>query len=181
MNTLFKAVTHSQDQKSVIPFQNFIDTEHKILIEELELEMFIGILPKEKKEKQRVIIDLELYIDPKDNYEEKINNTISYADIIGVVSFYHYFRLEPKGEHTISICLGTACHVKGAGKILDELQGFLHIKEGETSKDNLFTLEAARCVGMCALAPVLIVDEKIYSNVKPSDVKNILVEYGFGG
>ncbi|MBD3345582.1 MAG: NADH-quinone oxidoreductase subunit NuoE [Chitinivibrionales bacterium] len=106
---------------------------------------------------------------------------VTLSEVMGVATFYHYFTLKPKGKHTISICLGTACHVKGAGKIVKKLVDLIGIKEGETSKDDLFSIESARCVGMCALAPVMIIDERVYGNVQPDELEEILGEYGFKG
>lgn len=106
---------------------------------------------------------------------------LSTVEVIGVATFYHYFTLTPRGEHTISVCLGTACHVKGAGKVMERLRERLGIGEGQTTEDGLFTMESARCVGMCALAPVVLVDDKVYGSVTVDDVDSILAEYGFGG
>jgi NADH:ubiquinone oxidoreductase subunit E len=101
------------------------------------------------------------------------------AKVTGVASFYHYFNFTPRGKHRISICLGTACFVKGAGRVLDRLKDLLGIDVGQTTADRLFSIDVARCVGACALAPVLIVDEKVYAEVKPDQLSKILAEYGF--
>jgi len=101
------------------------------------------------------------------------------AQVTGVATFYHFFTFVPKGKHTISVCLGTACYVKGAGFLFERLQELLGVKPGHCSKDGLFTLESARCVGACALAPVMIIDEKVYANVKPDELPKILAKYGF--
>jgi NADH:ubiquinone oxidoreductase subunit E len=101
------------------------------------------------------------------------------AKVTGVASFYHYFNFTPRGKHRVSLCMGTACFVKGSGKVLDKLQDLLGIKVGETSADGQFSIDVARCVGACALAPVMIVDEKVYAGVKPDQVVKILGEYGF--
>lgn len=100
------------------------------------------------------------------------------ARVTGVATFYHFFSFVPKGRHRITVCMGTACFVKGSGKVLDRLKDLLGVKEGQTTKDALFSLECARCLGACALAPVVVVDEKVYGNVKPEDVQAILSEYG---
>lgn len=99
------------------------------------------------------------------------------SEVFGVVSFYSYFSTEPKGEHTISVCMGTACYVKGAEKLMNKLESELNIKSGETTKDNKFTLKGVRCIGACGLAPVITVNEKVYGKVKEDDIKNILKEY----
>lgn len=101
------------------------------------------------------------------------------AKVTGVATFYHFFTFVPKGKHTISVCLGTACYVKGAGLLFDRLKDLLGVKPGEASADGLFTLESARCVGACALAPVVIIDEKVYANVTPDALPKILKEYGY--
>jgi len=101
------------------------------------------------------------------------------AKVTGVATFYHLFTFVPRGKHAISVCLGTACFVKGSAKVLARIKDLLHVEEGRTSEDGLFSLQCARCVGACALAPVVIVDDKVYGNVRPEDVPKILVEYGF--
>jgi NADH:ubiquinone oxidoreductase subunit E len=101
------------------------------------------------------------------------------AKVTGVASFYHYFSFTPRGKNRISLCLGTACFVKGAGKVLDKLKELLEIDVGQTTKDTLFSIDVARCVGACALAPVMIVNDKVYAEVKPEQVVGILGEYGF--
>ncbi|MEI6515166.1 MAG: NAD(P)H-dependent oxidoreductase subunit E [bacterium] len=101
------------------------------------------------------------------------------AKVTGVASFYHFFNFAPRGKHRVSLCMGTACFVKGAGKVLDKLKDHLGIDVGQTTEDRLFSIDVARCVGACALAPVMIVDEKVYADVKPDQVAKILAEYGF--
>ena len=101
------------------------------------------------------------------------------AKVTGVATFYHFFTFVPKGKHTISVCLGTACYVKGAGILVDRLKEMLGVEVGNASKDGLFTLEVARCVGACALAPVVIVDDKVFANVKPDELAKILSKYGY--
>jgi NADH:ubiquinone oxidoreductase subunit E len=99
--------------------------------------------------------------------------------VTGVASFYHFFNFTPRGKHRISLCMGTACFVKGAGHVLNKLKDLLGIDVGQTTPDALFSIDVARCVGACALAPVMIVDEKVYAEVKPDQVAKILTEYGF--
>ena len=102
---------------------------------------------------------------------------ISVAKVYGVVTFYSFFTMIPKGKHPISICTGTACYVRGAEKVLDEFKRILDVKVGETSPDGKFSLSCLRCVGDCGLAPVVSVGEKIYGRVSPDGVKDILKEY----
>jgi NADH-quinone oxidoreductase subunit E/NADP-reducing hydrogenase subunit HndA len=93
------------------------------------------------------------------------------------VTIASFFTMAPKGKHPISICLGTACYVRGAEKVLDEFKKELGIQVGQVTKDNKFSLSSLRCVGACGLAPVVLVGDKTYGRVSPDDVKNILKEY----
>ena len=99
---------------------------------------------------------------------------VPFAEVYGVVSFYSLFSMKPRGEKTIEICMGTACYVKGAEEILDEFKKELDIEPGEISEDGQYTIETTRCVGACSLAPVVSVDEKVYSKVTPEEVKSII-------
>jgi len=99
------------------------------------------------------------------------------AKVYGVVTFYSFFTMKPKGKHPISICTGTACYVRGAEKVLEEFKKELGLSIGETSQDGKFSLSSLRCVGACGLAPVVLVGEKTYGRVAPDDVKQILAEY----
>jgi len=96
------------------------------------------------------------------------------AKVNGVVTFYSFFTETPKGEHVISVCLGTACYVRGSEELLHELEDKLKIKSGQTTVDGKFTIDALRCVGACGLAPVIIVDGKVYGRVKKDDIAGIL-------
>lgn len=99
------------------------------------------------------------------------------SEIYGVATFYSQFRFEPKGEIDISVCIGTACYVKGANDILTELTNLLDIKDGETSRDGKYSIEGVRCIGACGLAPVIKINGDIYGNVKAKDISNILKNY----
>ena len=99
------------------------------------------------------------------------------AKISGVATFYHYFKLIPQGKYIISICTGTACYVKGAESLVKKLKEILKIESGETTKDGLFTLEETRCLGTCALAPIIKIGEEIFSKVKPGEIESILKKY----
>lgn len=94
--------------------------------------------------------------------------------VFGVATFYHFFRLKPQGKYAISVCLGTACFVKGAERILEAFKDELGIEMGETTKDGLFSLTNTRCLGVCGLAPVVTVNGKVYSQVTPQQVPEIL-------
>jgi len=97
--------------------------------------------------------------------------------IYGVVTFYSQFALNPKGKYNISVCLGTACYVKGSGDIFNKLQEVLGIESGGCTPDGLFSLEACRCIGACGLAPVLTVNEDVYGRLTVDDVEGILAKY----
>ena len=99
------------------------------------------------------------------------------AKVAGVASFYHYFRLSPRGKFIINVCLGTACYVKGADRVAQKLIDELGITFGETSTDGIFSLEAARCIGTCGLAPVLMVGDEVHPQVTPDQVPLILEKY----
>ena len=98
----------------------------------------------------------------------------SLVDIYGVATFYRSFSLEPRGKHLISACLGTACHVRGAARIVEQLERQLGIKTGETTPDKEFTLETVNCLGACALGPVVVIDGHYFSNVDMAGVNRIL-------
>ncbi len=99
------------------------------------------------------------------------------SKVYGVVSFYSYFTAEPVGKYKINVCLGTVCFVKGADKILAEFEKQLGIKSGGTTEDLLFSLEGLRCVGACGLAPVVVVNGKVFGHVKPEQVSSIIDYY----
>ncbi len=102
---------------------------------------------------------------------------ISVAKVYGVVTFYSFFTMTPKGRHAISVCMGTACYVRGAEKVVDELKKQLNIKVGGVTEDGKFSLDSLRCVGACGLAPVLLIGEKVYGRVEPGQIKEILDSY----
>ena len=99
------------------------------------------------------------------------------SDIYGVVTFYSFFSLTPKGKYVVGVCLGTACYVKGSQLVLDKFQDLLGIKPGETTADGLFTLDALRCLGACALAPAVSINGKVYPMVQVSQVEKIINDY----
>ena len=102
---------------------------------------------------------------------------IPVSDIYGVVTFYSFFSLEPKGRYVIGVCLGTACYVKGGQNLLDKFAELLKIKAGQTSEDGLFTLDALRCIGACGIAPAISINGKVYPKVTLSQVQTIIDEY----
>lgn len=102
---------------------------------------------------------------------------VSVAHVYGIVTFYSFFTMLPKGEYPVSICLGTACYVRGAEKVIEEFKRILKISVGETSPDGKFSLACLRCVGACGLAPVVLIGDKVYGRVSPEGVKDIVAEY----
>ena len=101
---------------------------------------------------------------------------IPVAEIYGVVTFYSFFSLQPKGKYVIGCCLGTACYVKGAQQVIDKFSELLGIKPGETSADGLFTLDAVRCLGACGIAPAVSINGKVYPKVSVDQVQGIINE-----
>jgi NADH-quinone oxidoreductase subunit E/NADP-reducing hydrogenase subunit HndA len=102
---------------------------------------------------------------------------ISVAKVYGVVTFYSFFTMIPMGEHPISICMGTACYVRGSEQVLDEFKRQLKVEVGQSTPDGKFSLNCLRCVGACGLAPVVMVGDKVFGRVSPQQVKNIIAEY----
>ena len=100
------------------------------------------------------------------------------SEVSGVVSFYSFFTTVPRGRHTIRVCLGTACYVRGGKRVLDQLHKKLGIGLNETTQDGNFTLEVARCIGACGLAPAMMIDEKVYKQVNVNKLDGILAAYG---
>lgn len=96
------------------------------------------------------------------------------STVSGVATFYHFFRLQPKGKYSISVCMGTACFVRGAEQVLEAFRDELGIEVGETTQDQLFSLETTRCLGVCAMAPVVTINDKVYSKVTSSQVPDLL-------
>lgn len=97
--------------------------------------------------------------------------------VYGVVTFYSFFTMHPRGKHTIRVCLGTACYVRGGKAIYDTLKKDLGVEEGETTPDRLFTLETVRCVGACGLGPVIFVGDNVHGRLKPAKVGEVLNQY----
>ncbi len=102
---------------------------------------------------------------------------ISVAEIYGVVTFYSFFSLTPKGKYVIGCCLGTACYVKGAQQVIDKFSEILKIKPGETTEDGLFTLDALRCIGACGIAPAVSINGTVYPKMDPAQVQGVINKY----
>jgi len=102
---------------------------------------------------------------------------ITLAEVYGVATFYSQFSLEPKGRYVCGVCMGTACYVKGAQKVLNRLCKELHVEAGKTTSDGLFTVEATRCLGACGLAPVMMINDEVYGQLTEDDIPLILAKY----
>ena len=102
---------------------------------------------------------------------------IPVSEVYGVATFYSQFLLNPKGEHPVSVCLGTACYVKGSGKLMERLETLLGVKNGEITADCRFSLDATRCIGACGLAPVLTIGADVYGRLEPAELDGILAKY----
>ena len=139
----------------------------------------VGMCKQPNPESQLIAIlhkaqELYGYLDKAVLDEIALTMNIPTAHIWGVATFYHYFHLAPKGKHIISVCLGTACYVKGAQDVLDAIKQELKIDIGATTEDKLFSLQEARCLGACGLAPVVMIDEKIYGGLTPHKAIELL-------
>lgn len=102
---------------------------------------------------------------------------IPVSEVSGVVTFYSFFSTKPRGEHTIRVCMGTACYVRGGKKLVERLQELLGIELGDTTEDGKFSLEIARCIGACGLAPAMMIDDVVYKQVNPNRLESILSKY----
>ena len=116
-----------------------------------------------------VSLDVQEYI------ADALGTTLS--EVYGVATFYSQFSLQPKGKYVVGVCLGTACYVRGSQKVLDRVEKELGIKVGETTADNLFTIQATRSLGACGLAPVMMINDEVYGRLIDSEVPGILEKY----
>lgn len=103
--------------------------------------------------------------------------TLPVSEVYGVVTFYSYFTMQPRGRHTINVCLGTACYVRGAKKVCEALEDLLGVKMGETTEDRKYSLTTQRCFGACGLAPVVMIDDDVHGRVSAKKLKAILDQY----
>ena len=145
-----------------------------------QIEEICGRYKDEKTPLMMILSDIQNeygYI-PLEVQEVVSRNTgISVAEIYGVVTFYSFFSLTPKGKYVIGCCLGTACYVKGAQNVIDKFSEILKIKPGETTEDGLFTLDARRCIGACGIAPAVSINGTVYPKVTTSQVPEIIDKY----
>lgn len=148
-----------------------------------ELREYIASMPRDEHPDSYLIAVLhktqQLYgYLPREAMDEvALEMAIPTAHIWGVATFYHYFNLTPPGKHVISVCMGTACYVKGAAEILETIKKDLGIDFGQKTDDGLFSLQPARCLGACGVAPVVMIDDKIHGELTPQKIRNIIRQY----
>ncbi len=148
-----------------------------------QLEALDAVIAAHKGEKGALMPILQKAQDIYGYLPEEVQRHIAaaldvpYSEVFGVVTFYSQFLLNPKGQHPISVCLGTACYVKGSGLIMEKLESLLGIQSGNITSDLRFSLDATRCIGACGLAPVLTVGEDVYGRLEPSMLEGILAKY----
>ena len=140
-------------------FESFEDKPSHLIMILHRAQGLFGYLPKE----------LQIYVAEKTG--------VPAAKVYGVVTFYSFFTMKPKGRHTISVCMGTACFVKGGERILDVVKDELGVEVGQMTEDGMFTLEQVHCLGACSLAPVISIDGKVYGHVTRDKVKEIIQSY----
>jgi NADH-quinone oxidoreductase subunit E len=152
-------------------------------MEEVSLDRAEALVEKWKSKKGNLIMILHDIQDAFGYIPEEVARRISrlldipLARIYEVLTFYHYFKLNQPGKYKISVCMGTACYLKGSQGILEELKTLLHVEEGVTTADGLFYIESVRCLGCCGLAPVLAVNDTIYGKLQKTDVVDIISKY----
>lgn len=162
-----------QKRKTSVPFKGTAEQEKRLL----------AIIEDHKEQKGSLMPILQqsqevygyLPIEVQTIIADKMG--LSLEEVYGVVSFYSQFNLNPKGQYKISVCLGTACYVKGSQKVLDRVAEKLHIQPGDITPDGKYSLDATRCIGACGLAPVMSINDDVYGRLVPTDVDTILEKY----
>jgi NADP-reducing hydrogenase subunit HndA len=149
----------SRDQKLQEIISKYKDTKGALIPVLHEAQEIYGYLPIEVQKK----------------ISEGLNVPLS--EVYGVVTFYTQFSLNPKGKYKISVCMGTACYVKGSGLILEKLKEKLGLEVGQCTEDGLFSLDACRCIGACGLAPVVMINDDVYGRLVPDDIEGIINKY----
>ena len=164
-----QAISVTMPTNEELPKKKFDELESFIDNMETNKGALIKILHKAQEIFGYLPRDVQLYV------ARKLG--IPGAEVYGVVSFYSYFTTKPRGKHTISACLGTACFVRGSDKIIERMKEKLKIQSNEITEDGLFTLKDVRCIGACGLAPVVMVDDRVFGRVKEEDVDEIINAY----
>jgi len=151
------------EDKNIIEIKNLVDKwkdkEGNLIMILHEIQNHHGYVPRELSLELSRMLDVPL------------------ARIYEVITFYNFFKLSPPGKHRISVCLGTACYLKGSAELISELKSVLSVDEGQTTKDGLFHLDVVRCLGCCGLSPVMMIDDKVYGKVKKAEVIDIISKY----
>ncbi|MBR7136309.1 MAG: NAD(P)H-dependent oxidoreductase subunit E [Clostridia bacterium] len=160
-------------KKIVIPFDGTPEQEQQLRVELQELVKVPGGLMPALQKAQEIYGYLPKEVQVM--IAEAFNVPLS--EVYGVATFYSQFSLYPKGKYQVSVCLGTACYVKGSGEIFDELVKLLGINNGEVTPDKKFSLDATRCVGCCGLAPVMCINGEVFGRITAKDVKGIIEKY----
>ena len=161
------------NKKTLIPFQGTAEQEAKLkaVIEEHK-GMPGGTMPVMQKAQE-----IYGYLPEEVQIMIAEGLGIPMEEVYGISTFYSLYNLNPKGEHKINVCLGTACYVKGSQQVLDKIESILHVENGSITADGKFSLDATRCVGACGLAPVMIIDDDVYGRMTPDQVEAILAKY----
>lgn len=160
-----------------------MSTERKVIITDEQNAEILKIIDKYKDDEGSlipVLHEVQEYFGYLPIEVQQIISTglgVPLAEIYGVVTFYAQFSTQPKGKYTVTVCLGTACYVKGSGKILEKFESILGVKAGEVSADGTFGIEACRCIGACGLAPVATVNGEVYGRLVQADVQGICDKY----
>ena len=149
-------------------------------MESKDIGRLVKAYPREKQHSLAILQDIQRkfgYI-PKEGIEITAEHLgVKTAMLYAMATFYRALSLKPRGKHTIKVCDGTACHIRGSSVLLNTLERTLGIKPGEMTRDGLFSIETVNCLGACAIAPVMVVDEQYFSRVKPDMVGEILAKY----
>ena len=159
LTTVMFRGTKAQEEQLIAVIEKYRGTKGALMPVLQEAQEIYGYLPVEVQK----IIALKM--------------GISIEEVFGVASFYSQFVLNPKGDVSIAVCLGTACYVKGSGDLLDKITQVLGLPAGSTTPDGKYSLEATRCIGACGLAPVLTINNEVYGKLKVSDIEGILEKY----
>lgn len=160
-------------KKSVIPFTGTAEQEEKLIKMLIGIKEMPGAMMPALQKAQEIYGYLPIEV--QKIIAEKLE--VSLEEVYGVVTFYSQFLLTPKGKFNFSVCLGTACYVKGSGEIYEKLQELLQTGESGITEDSKFSLEATRCIGCCGLAPVMTVNDDVYGKVTTADLAGIIAKY----
>jgi len=149
----------------------------KSILKKCELIKLVESYPKDRRHSLAILQDIQRHFGyiPREAFDILAPYLdVKFSRLYSMATFYRALSLTPKGKHVIRVCDGTACHIRGAPVLLDALKRSLGISAGETTKDGMFTIDTVNCLGACAIAPVMVVDERYYPRVKPDEVEKIL-------